>query len=174
MSVAGAAAVPLLVEVLAGASTDPDRAVTAAHALGSCVEAAEAQPVVEQLASVCTQAVAEIEAYEAGKTAEELAQAQKAAPRGEVYRAEIAVDFFVTDRRRVAAACLKSLGLIGAKALRAADAETALAAVDAIMPMACHADEVGGVFPTYTANLIVTNAQDVRDRPSVADLRGSG
>ena len=173
MSVAGAAAIPLLVEVLAGASTDPDRAVTAAHALGSCVEAAEAQPVVEQLASVCTQAVAEIEAYEAGKTAEELAQAQKAAPRGEVYRAEIAVDFFVTDRRRVAAACLKSLGLIGAKALRAADAETALAAVDAIMPMACHADEVGGVFPTYTANLIVTNAQDVRDRPSVAELRGS-
>ena len=64
--------------------------------------------------------------------------------------------------------------MIGAKALRAADAETALAAVDAIMPMACHADEVGGVFPTYTANLILTNAQDVRDRPSVADLRGSG
>ena len=66
---------------------------------------ADINAVIKALQLACANAVQQIEEYESTRTKAELAVAAKASPRGEVYRAEVAVDFYVTDRRRVAAAC---------------------------------------------------------------------
>lgn len=164
LSVAGAGAIPLLLEVL---GQEPHFAVTAAHALGNCVEhlnllkALQLSNCIEPLATACEKVVAEIEEYEAGKSAAEIQAAKAAAPRGEVYRAEVAVDFFVTERRRVAAACCKAIGLIGARAVRAGDLDATLAAAAALLPMALRDGDPGGIFPSYMGPGTVTqNALD--------------
>jgi hypothetical protein len=116
---------------------------------------------IEPLATACEKVVAEIEEYEAGKSAAEIQAAKAAAPRGEVYRAEVAVDFFVTERRRVAAACCKAIGLIGARAVRAGDLDATLAAAAALLPMALRDGDPGGIFPSYMGPGTVTqNALD--------------
>lgn len=164
LSVAGAGAIPLLLEAL---GREPHVAVTAAHALGNCAEdlnllkALHLSNCIDPLATACENAVAEIEAYAASKSAEEIKAAAAAAPRREVYRAEVAVDFFVTDRRRVAAACCKAIGLIGARAVRLGDLDATLAAAEALLPMALLVVDPGGGFPSYMGSGTVTqNALD--------------
>jgi hypothetical protein len=164
LSVAGAGAIPLLLDAL---GQEPHVAVTAAHALGNCAEHLNLLKVlqlsncIDPLASACEKAVAEIEEYEASKSAEEIKAAAAAAPRGEVYSAEAAVDFFVTDRRRVAAACCKAIGLIGARAVRAGDLDATLAAAEALLPMALLVVDPGGGFPSYMgAGTVTQNALD--------------
>ena len=165
LSVAGPAGLSALLVALGDA---PDVAVTAAHALGNCVDdavitstSADINAVIKALQLACANAVQQIEEYESTRTKAELAVAAKASPRGEVYRAEVAVDFYVTDRRRVAAACLKSLGLIGARAVRLGDEAASVSAATAILPMAMRGGEAGGVFPSHmNAATVTQNAED--------------